>query len=166
VLFKVTRAAFDSVSKMLHLQLRGEGDEGDDDTAVPVDDAPFFSQLGIAVRPTITSTLRAMVRAIGDEMAVVGLIDRPNMPTDVPEGATRVYAVGLKTNWFELRASGVIVAQNGNKPVAHEGSSTAGHTHNAGTMTAGPYPVTGVTASATDAIATGQGSANFLVPDT
>jgi hypothetical protein len=166
VLWKVTRAAIDATSKVLHTQLRGEGDEGDDESAVPADDAVMLPTFGLAIRPVVTATLRAFVTRIGDEISALKLFDREKLPTDLAEGETRIYSVGLKTNRIELRMSGVIVVQGGAKPVAHEGSATSGHTHALSSATAGPYPVTGNTLSATDSIAAGQGSANFLVPDT
>lgn len=58
-LWKVTRAAFSTSAKVLLAQLRGDGDEGDDTSAAAVDDATVLSQLGVAVRPIVSATLRA-----------------------------------------------------------------------------------------------------------
>lgn len=59
-----------------------------------------------------------------------------------------------------------IIFNGGASPVAHEGSGTSGHSHAAGAYVAGPYAVTGTSATAADTIATGEGSAHVLVPDT
>lgn len=172
-LWKVTRAAFDAASKLLALQLRGDGDDGDDEGAIPEDDAAFVSQLGVAVRPVIARTLQALGYQDGDEVRILKLWDKARSPTDLAVGETRLFACGavtvsvrcLAANRIEVSANGgQVVFNGGSTPVAKEGSATTGHTHAAGTLVAGPYVVTGATASATDAVAVGAGSQNILVP--
>lgn len=172
-LWDVTRAAFGAASKLLELQLRGDGDAGDDASRVPEDDAAFVAQLGVAVRPAITRTLKALGYQDGDEIRVLKLFDKARSPTDLAVGETRVFACGaalvsvrcLASNRIEISANGGdVVFGGGSTPVAKEGSATTGHTHAAGTLVAGPYVVSGATASATDTIAAGQGSQNVKVP--
>ncbi len=107
--WKVTRAAFGAVSKLLELQLRGDGDEGDDDGAAPEDDAPFYQQLGVAVRPVVARSLRALGVEDGDEVAVLKLWDRATTPTDLDAGETRVYAAGNLATALRLLASQAVL---------------------------------------------------------
>lgn len=65
---------------------------------------------------------------------------------------------------FAIKPNGDFTFAGGSTPVAKEGSRTVGHTHAAGALTAGPYPVVGMTASATDTIAAGEGSQHVKVP--
>ncbi len=111
--WKVTRVAFDAVSKLLGLQLRGDGAAGDDDAAVPEDDAPFLGQLGVAVRPIVTATLEALGYQDGDEIRVMKLWDKARSPTDLEAGETRVFAVGDLTARVRLKADGLTVEARG-----------------------------------------------------
>lgn len=180
-LWKVTRAAFDTAAKLLLVQLRGDGDAGDDAAAIPEDDAPVLPQLGVAVRPVIAATLHALGYQDGDEVWILKLWDKAKSPTDLAVGETRIFACGalqvqvrcLAANRIEISANGgQVVFNGGSTPVAKEGSATTGHTHGAGELqvvipsgpAAGTYPVTGATGSATDTIASGAGSANIKVP--
>lgn len=108
-LAKVTRALFDSASKLLELQIREDGDEGDDEGARPEDRASFLSQLGVAVRPVVASTLRALVYEDGDDTLVVKLVDKARLPTDLDEGETRVYSAGTIANAVRLLAARIVV---------------------------------------------------------
>jgi len=107
--WKVTRVAFDAASKLLGLQLRGDGPEGDDERAVPEDDAPVLGQFGMAVRPIVTATLRALGYQDGDEVRVVKLWDKARSPTDLEDGETRVFAVGNVTRVVRLLAARIVV---------------------------------------------------------
>lgn len=110
--FKVAAATYlDSAgnalaSKMLHLQLRGAGDEGDDESAEAVDDAPFVQSLGLAVRPIVQSTLRALGIRWGAEVWPIKLWDRAKQPTDLESGETRLYGVGEPTARMRIRSNG------------------------------------------------------------
>ncbi len=108
-LWTVTRAAFDATSKLLHAQLRGVGDAGDTTSSEPVDDAAVLSQLGIAVRPMIASTLRALGYQDGDDVLVLKLWDKARTPTDLDTGETRVYAAGAITTALRLLAGRIDV---------------------------------------------------------
>jgi hypothetical protein len=109
--WKVTRAAFGAVSKLLELQLRGDGDEGNDDGAAPEDDAPFYQQLGVAVRPVVARSLRALGVEDGDEVVVLKLWHKESdrTPTDLDAGETRVYAAGNLATVLRLLASQAVL---------------------------------------------------------
>jgi len=108
-LFEVTRAAIDATSKLLHAQLRGVGDQGDSDSAEPVDDAAVLSQLGVAVRPVIASTLRALGYQDGDEVWVLKLWDKARTPTDLDAGETRLFCAGTIARMIRLLADRIDV---------------------------------------------------------
>lgn len=108
-LFEVTRAAIDATSKLLHAQLRGVGDQGDGASAEPVDDAAVLSQLGVAVRPVIASTLRALGYQDGDEVWVLKLWDKARTPNDLDAGETRVFAAGAVATALRLLADRIDV---------------------------------------------------------
>lgn len=167
---KVTRAAFDATSKLLGVQLRADGDEGDDATAAGIDEqaAQYLSQLGVAVRPIVARTLRALGVEHGDEVLVLKLWDKARSPTDLDAGETRVFACGditvalqMKTDGVVLTAKGATVTITSAGAVSVTAASGQDITLNAGTLkaarvtdpvrigtivaTAGPYPVTFVT---------------------
>lgn len=108
-LAKVVRAAFSATSKLLELQLREDGAEGDDEGARPEDRASFLAQLGVAVRPVVASTLRALAYEDGDDTIVLKLWDKARTPTDLAEGETRLYAVGAIANVVQLLTSRIVV---------------------------------------------------------
>jgi hypothetical protein len=108
-LSKVVRAAFSSASKLLELQLREDGAEGDDEGARAEDQATFLSQLGVAVRPVVAATLRALTFEDGDDTLVVKLVDKARSPTDLDEGETRVYSAGTIANVVRLLAARIVV---------------------------------------------------------
>jgi phage gp45-like len=106
--WKVTRAAFDAVSKHLVVQLRGDGDAGDDADAVPEDDAPVLQQLGYAVRPVVTATLHALCGE-DDEVFALKLWDKARCPTDLAEGETRLYSAGNLARMLRVLADRIDV---------------------------------------------------------
>jgi len=144
--FKVTSASFSSVSKFLELQLRGAGDEGNDDSAVPADGVQFPGVFGLAVKPIVQSSLRALGQYLGDEIVPAWLWDRTKMPTDVGDGETRVYSVGDNTVRIKLMANGELHIDGPAKIVLNGGTQNVAREHDTldvGTLTgqAGPYPV-------------------------
>lgn len=110
--FKVTRTFYSAVSKLLHFDLLGVGDEGDDENAERADDAPMLQQMGVAVRPLIQRTLRALGWRYGDEVWVLKLWDKARTITDLLEGETRVYSVGKLTVAISLRQDGSLRANS------------------------------------------------------
>lgn len=121
--FMVVGAAFSSVSKFLHLQMKGRGDEGDDENAEPVDDAPFIQQLGLAVFPVVQRTLRALGWRYGDEVWVLKLWDKKKPVTGMQSGETRIYSVGKLSVQIRLLEDGSIqIASDGGNVVLNGGS--------------------------------------------
>lgn len=107
-LWEVTRVAIDAASHLVTVQLRGDGDEGDHANAVPEDDAPVLSQLGVAVRPVVTSTLRALGYQ-DDDVWVLKLWDKARSPTDLAEGETRLFCAGTIARMIRLLANRIDV---------------------------------------------------------
>ena len=110
--WKVTRAAFEGAGegvKKLLVQIRGDGDEGDDVASQGVDRAVFFSQLGVAVRPVVARTLRAIGVEHGDEVALLKLWDSARSPTDLDEGETRVFSAGTIATSLRMLADRIDV---------------------------------------------------------
>lgn len=127
---KVVRAAYGAVSKLLELQLRGVGDEADDDAAAPTDRAAYAQPMGLAVLPVIARSLRALVDQGGDEPVVRDLWDKTRAPTDLESGETRLYAVGaitrvvrLLTGRIEVEAPEIRLGAAATKKVNREGDS-------------------------------------------
>jgi len=123
--FKVTVLAIDAAKKLLLAQLRGAGEEGDDAGAEPVDDAVVFQQMGVAARPIVAATLRALGFQDGDDVLVLKLWDRARTPTDLSAGETRVYAAGavgvavrLLTNQIVAEAATILLGAGASKGVA------------------------------------------------
>jgi hypothetical protein len=173
-------------ARVLLAQLRGAGNEGDDDDAEPFDDAEVVHPAGYLARPPNPATTVPLVHRDGDEAVVIALVDKGlGVVNDLAIGEVRITGVSAANVVAALRilASGqfTITSKTGTpihlygaeqtsnmKPVAHEGSLTTGHVHTeTGVgLRAGWLPVVGTSASATDTVATGAGSANVLVPDT
>jgi hypothetical protein len=128
--WKVTAAAFGAVSKLLELQLRGDGDEGDDDGSAQTDDGVFYHHLGLAIRPVVARTLRALGYEDGDDVAVLKVWDRASTPTDLAAGETRVYAAGavgvvlrMLTNQIVAEAATILLGAGATKGVNRQGDS-------------------------------------------
>lgn len=65
------------------------------------------------------------------------------------------------TTSISIDTTGDVVVNNGALKVARVTDPTTGHAHAAGALVAGPYAVTGVSASQTDTIAAGAGASRF-----
>lgn len=146
-LWQVARAAFGEASKLLEVQLRGAGDEGDDATAEPVDAAPVLSQLGIAVRPVVARTLRALGYQDGDDVWVLKLWDKARSPTDLDEGETRLFSAGTITNVVRILSARIVVeapeirlGATASKKVNREGDAIIPGTFSVAAVAAVPGP--------------------------
>lgn len=176
---KVVRTRVGTRVRALLADMRGAGQEDDDENAEPATDQEVIFPFGLVARPTIGARLEALVARIGEDVLPLFLVDKGTAaysPT-IEEGETRLY--NLAGAYLRERADGScdLVTAGGkairlgaagataDKPVAHEGSRTTGHTH-AFALTAGPYTVAGTITSADDDIKAGEGSARVLVPDT
>ena len=115
LLAKVTRLAFDTTSKLLGVQIRAEGSEDNDTMSASADEgaAHFFPQIGVAVRPVVARTLRALGIELGDEVAVLKLWDKSKSPTDLEIGETRLYACGDVAVRVRMKTDGLVVEAKG-----------------------------------------------------
>jgi hypothetical protein len=182
-IMKVLRTSLGTTVRTLLVQLAGMGAEGADDDAEGFDDAEVWHPAGYLARPALTAKTEALVQRDGDEAIVLAIGDKSlGVLSDLDVGEVRITGVSAANLVAAIRilAVGEIVLTSksgtkirfnaaeatATKPVAHEGSATSGHFHEPGTFVAGPYAVTGTSASKSDTIATGAGSANVLVPDT
>lgn len=166
--------------RTLLAQVMGFDPPGETTAPESFDHAEVVQPYGLLAHPAGSSSLEALVYRDGDEAVVIAMVDKGHPVTSIPAGETQIYGGAEPAAVIRILANGEIrvtpksgqkiylegSAATADKPVAHEGSGTTGHMHGPGTMVAGFYPVQGLTASQTDTIATGQGSANVLVPDT
>lgn len=129
---KVLRAVYGATSKLLELQLRGAGDQADDDSAEPSDRVVLQQPYGLAVLPKIddprASTVEAEVPEDGGEPRATSAWDKARTPTDLEAGETRLYAVGAITNVLRLLVNAVVIqaatiklGANATKKVNREG---------------------------------------------
>jgi phage gp45-like len=182
---KVVRTRLGERVRTLLVNLRGLGDEGDDDAAETLDEVETLQPLGLFSRPTITAKLEALVAELGEEVVALLLGDKgAGVLGDVEEGETRVYSAGGSTCRVRLRAdgsidieatsnkniritsagSGDVVLNGGSLKVARVTDPTTGHTHTVThALTAPPMggAVTGTItiSTATDTIASSGGAA-------
>lgn len=166
---KVTESRLGTKSRVVVVDLRGAGAEGDDENAEFTPDNETFQPLGLVSRPVLSSTLEALVIRFGDQDIVLCMSDKGQARlTDLEEGETRLYGAKEVGAVLRIRADGSIeitpaagqdiVLAGGTKKVARTGDTTSGHTHTATfALAAGATPVTGTItiASATDTIQTG-----------
>lgn len=129
---KVLMAVYGATSRLLELQLRGVGDQADDDSAEPTDRAPLLQPYGLAVLPKIddprTSKVQAWVAQDGDQPVASAAWDKSRTPIDLDAGETRLYAVGtitnvlrLLVNAIELEAGTIRLGAGATKKVNREG---------------------------------------------
>lgn len=174
---KITRTVLGTAARVLLAQLRGNGDEGDDATAEPIDAAEVVQPLGLFARPALTAHTEAVALRLGDQVVVLTVQDKSLSVLSVPEGATWLYGAQNPAACVRLNADGTVDilsagdvrVKSGSTPVAKEGSATAGHTHTASyvlnaNLTTGVVTGTITIATNHDTIATGAGSANVKVP--
>jgi hypothetical protein len=137
-------AASENLAKHLLLQLRGLGVEGSNTSAEPVDDAPFWTQFGVAIKPVVARSLRALGWRHGRELWVLKVWDQSKIPTDLASGETRTYAVGKNTVRIRHNATGSldiesdggninitasasesVIVNGGSLPVARQGDAVS-----------------------------------------
>jgi hypothetical protein len=183
--FKIARTIVGTATRALFADLLGVGTTGDDANAERVPRAQILQPHGLAARPTISDTLEAFAVRLGAQVIGLVMVDHgaAALSPALEEGEVRLH--NLAGAYLRERADGAmeLVTASGkairlgaaggtaDKPVAHEGSRTTGHTHTitfALTAPSGGGAVTGTitAANADDSIKTGEGSANVLVPDT
>jgi hypothetical protein len=172
--FKLLSTRLHATTRALLAKVAGAGVEGNDADAEDPGDVEVVHPIGFLARAALTSTTQLLAVRIADQVLGLFQVDKGATKLDCDEGEAGLYAPAEVTCRIRLRGVGKIeitakagqdlVLHAGSTPVAKEGSGTTGHLHNAGTMTAGPWPVVGATATATDTVATGAGSPRVKVP--
>lgn len=148
---------------------RGVGQEGDDTNAEPIPPpgAEVIFPLGFASRPIPTATTQMLVLRDGDEAIVLAIIDKgAALFTTAPElapGESRVFSPAHPERMVRCTSAGVLELRGSayaGQRVARVGDHAGNHTHGAGTMTAGPWPVVGITSATNPTIE--EGAADVL----
>lgn len=105
---KVTLAAWGTRASTLVAQLRGAGEEGDDDAAEAFDGVEVAQPMGLRAKPVQRASLEGVVVEIGDERYVLCLVDKSRQTGAVePEtGGTTLYSLAEPSAVFYARASG------------------------------------------------------------
>ena len=111
--WKLVRAALDATSKLLHAHALTDGDEGDDTLTSAEPNATFVQQLGVAARPVIARTLRALGVEHGAEVLLLKLWDKTKLPASLDEGETQVFACGDVSVRLRMRTTGVTLEAKG-----------------------------------------------------
>jgi len=111
--WKLVRAALDATSKLLHAHALTDGDEGDDTLTAAEPNATFVQQLGVAARPVIARTLRALGVEHGAEVLLLKLWDKTKLPASLDEGETQVFACGDVSVRLRMRTTGVTLEAKG-----------------------------------------------------
>lgn len=164
---ELARVIIGARTRTLLAQWLGYGVEGDNSTTQNGSNAEVWSHYGFASRPKASAgKVEAIAFSAEGRVVVIGTRQRATQ-VSIDDGDVILYSQASGC-LVKLTAAGQVqitaaagqnvVINGGNVPVAKEGSVTTGHAHGAGMLVAGPYAVTGVTASATDTIATGAGS--------
>lgn len=106
--FKITLASWGTRASTLVAQLRGAGEEGDDDSAEALDGVEVAQPMGLRARPVQRASLEGVVVEIGDERYVLCLIDKSRQVGAVePEaGGALVHSLAEPSAVFYARASG------------------------------------------------------------
>jgi hypothetical protein len=107
-LWEVTRAAIDEASKLLQVQLRGSGAEGDASGSEAAADQPVFEPLGVSAFPTARSTLRALGLRRGAEVLVLALWDKAKRVADLAEGEIAFHGLERVDAALRILATGKI----------------------------------------------------------
>lgn len=107
---KVTLASWATRTSTLVGQLRGVGEEGDDDHAEAHDGVEIAQPMGLRAKPVQRASLEGVVVTIGDERYVLCLIDKSRQTGAVePEtGGTVLYGCAAPDAVVYVRASGAI----------------------------------------------------------
>ncbi len=181
-LFRVRATSLADGARTVLARLFGVGDPtAPDSNQEQIEESEVLFPIGFIARPKITGYVEAVIVRDGDETHIISFNRKDGAAlsaSDADEGETLIYSDAEPKASITLRKTGKIEirckagqnieifadGQSATSPVAHEGSQTSGHLHAAGTLVAGPYAVTGATASATDTVATGQGAQRVRVP--
>jgi hypothetical protein len=147
---KVTLASWGTRASTLVAQLRGAGEEGDDDAAEAFDGVEVAQPMGLRANPVQRATLEGVVVEIGDERYVLCLVDKSVQTGAVnPErGGTVLYGCAAPDAVVYVRASGAIeiTAKAGTDVVLNGGSLNVARSSDAVQVTLDVTAVRGITA--------------------
>jgi len=143
---KVTLALWGTRASTLVAQLRGAGEEGDDDAAEAFDGVEVAQPMGLRANPVQRASLEGVVVEIGDERYVLCLIDKSRQTGAVnPEaGGTVLYGCAAPDAVVYVRASGAIeiTAKTGTDVVLNGGTLKVARATDP--VAAGATPATGM----------------------
>lgn len=110
-------------------QLRGAGEQGDNETAEPFDACEVLQPQGFMANPALTATSEALTIRRGDEAVVTVLIDKGASAQNVESGETRVHGVGSSNQSARIRirnngAIEITTSGNGGVTVTSTGTGT------------------------------------------
>lgn len=107
---KVTLLTPSTERRVVTAQLRGMGEDGDDNGAEPFEDAEVLNPVGFITRPALTDTTEALGLRRGDEMVAVVIVDKGQNAVSVETGETRVQGCGMSNQAavIRVRANGAI----------------------------------------------------------
>lgn len=107
---KVTLLTPSTERRVVTAQLRGMGEDGDDNGAEPFEDAEVLNPVGFITRPALTDTTEALGLRRGDEMVAVVIVDKGQNAVSVETGETRVQGCGASNQSavIRVRANGAI----------------------------------------------------------
>lgn len=107
---KVTLLTPSTERRVVTAQLRGMGEDGDDNGAEPFEDAEVLNPVGFITRPALTDTTEALGLRRGDEMVVAAIVDKGQNAVNIETGETRMQGCGTLNQSAEIRirASGAI----------------------------------------------------------
>lgn len=127
-IFEVVRAGLSATSKLLELQVRGMGAEGNDATASVIDGVQMVEQLGVAANPVVASTLRVIGWQQGVQLWALKIFDKSKRPTGIASGEIRFHGLEKVAAALRILATGKINidAESGQDLVLNSGTKKVG----------------------------------------
>jgi len=111
-----------------HVAMNGNEDQNEEEDSERMDQCEVVQPLGLAARPKINKKTECVVLREGDEVVILGMLDKSGPVHDIEEGETQVYSPAEPSCRIRLRANGDIeitakaardvVVNNGTKNVA------------------------------------------------
>jgi hypothetical protein len=119
---KLIQTSLGSTNRVVMAQVRGVGQDGDDDGSEPADQCEVFYPFGLVVRPNIPSGSSNHVEAVclrdGDELHVIGMVDKSLAAltsTDVDAGELLLFSPKYPSDTkIKIDVNGKITASAGN----------------------------------------------------
>lgn len=105
---EVVSTAVGGTARTVLASLRLVGHSGQNDSAEPAEGCEVIKPLGLVSRPVVTALTEAVYVRIGDEIVVLGLLDKGGAVHDCEEGETQLYGAQEPTARVRIRASGAV----------------------------------------------------------